>query len=144
SPLSELVDTSFHRVIDDAKVRPEQVELVLLSAGKVFYDLDSARDERKRGDVALVRVEQLYPFTRTGEALRAALDRYPNAKRLRWVQEEPRNMGSWTFMRPRLDRLFGDRFRVEYVGREASASPATGSPEAHKVEVARLLDHALG
>jgi 2-oxoglutarate dehydrogenase E1 component len=143
SPLSEFTEGGFQRVIDDDKPDPAKVELLLLSAGKVFYDLDKARDDRGRDDVALIRVEQLYPFTRTGAAIEAALRRYPNAKRLRWVQEEPQNMGSWTFIWPRLHTLLGDRFKVEYVGREESASPATGSPEAHKVELARLLDAAL-
>jgi 2-oxoglutarate dehydrogenase E1 component len=143
SPLSALTEGGFQRVIDDDKPDPAKVELLLLSAGKVFYDLDKARDDRNRDDVALIRVEQLYPWTRTGAAIDAVLRRYPNAKRLRWVQEEPQNMGSWTFVSPRLHALLGQRFQVEYVGREESASPATGSPEAHKVEVARLLDAAL-
>jgi 2-oxoglutarate dehydrogenase E1 component len=143
SPLSALTDEGFHRVIDDAKPDPKKVELVLLSAGKVFYDLDHARDERGREDVALIRVEQLYPFTRTGEAIRAALRRYPKAKRVRWVQEEPKNMGSWFFIRPRVQELLGRHIELEYVGRVESASPATGSSEAHKVELTRLLDDAL-
>jgi 2-oxoglutarate dehydrogenase E1 component len=143
SPLSALTEGGFQRVIVDDKPDGAKVELLLLSAGKVFYDLDKARDDRKRDDVALIRVEQLYPFKRTGTAIEAALSRYPNAKRLRWVQEEPQNMGSWTFISPRLQALVGRRFEIEYVGREESASPATGSPEAHKVEVARLLDAAL-
>ncbi|KIG14727.1 2-oxoglutarate dehydrogenase E1 component [Enhygromyxa salina] len=143
SPLSEFTDGQFHRVIDDTKPDPSKVELVLLSAGKVFYDLDSTRDEQGRHDVALVRVEQLYPFTRTGQAISEALARYPNAKRVRWVQEEPKNMGSWFFMQPRLQELVGKRFVIEYVGRVESASPATGSSEAHKVELARLLSDAF-
>jgi 2-oxoglutarate dehydrogenase E1 component len=143
SPLSVLTEGGFQRVIPDDKPDPAKVELLLLSAGKVFYDLDKARDDRGRDDVALIRVEQLYPFTRTGVDLEAVLRRYPNAKRMRWVQEEPQNMGSWTFIAPRLQALVGRRFEVEYVGREESASPATDSPEAHKVEVARLLDAAL-
>jgi len=114
-----------------------------LSAGKVFYDLDDYRDSNKRTDVALIRIEQLYPFARTGEAIANAIARYPNAKRLRWVQEEPENMGSWTFMYPRLQRLVGPRFEVGYAGRVASASPATGSSEAHKLELARLLADAF-
>jgi 2-oxoglutarate dehydrogenase E1 component len=143
SPLSALSEGGFQHVIDDDKPDPAKVELLLLSTGKVFYDLDKARDDRGRHDAALIRVEQLYPFKHTGEAIEAALRRYPNAKRMRWVQEEPQNMGSWTFIWPRLQALVGRRFEIEYVGREESASPATGSPEAHKVEVARLLDAAL-
>ena len=143
SPLSDLSERGFRRVIDDDKADPERVELVLMSAGKVFYDLDKARDEQQREDVALVRVEQLYPFTRTGEAIRAVLNRYPKVKRIRWVQEEPKNMGSWFFIQPRLYELLGARMNIEYVGRAASASPATGSSDAHKVELARLLEDAF-
>ncbi len=143
SPISALSETGFSRVIDDDKPDPKQVELLLLSAGKVFYDLDEHRDANDRKDVALIRVEQLYPFTRTGEAITAAIARYPNAKRLRWVQEEPENMGSWTFMYQRLQKLVGSRFEVGYAGRVASASPATGSPEAHKLELSRLLAAAF-
>ena len=143
SPLSDLSERGFRHVIDDDKPDPERVDLVLLSAGKVFYDLDKARDAEGRDNVALVRVEQLYPFTRTGEAIRAVLNRYPRVKRIRWVQEEPKNMGSWTFIQPRLIELLGNRIAIEYVGRSASASPATGSSEAHKVELARLLEDAL-
>jgi 2-oxoglutarate dehydrogenase E1 component len=141
SPRAELSEGRFHRVIDDAAADPDKVELVLLSAGKVFYDLDKARSEREREDVALIRVEQLYPFERTGEALAAALERYPKAKALRWVQEEPKNMGSWFFIQPRLNERFD--LPLGYVGRAPSASPATGSSEAHKVELARLLDAAF-
>ncbi|PRP91300.1 2-oxoglutarate dehydrogenase E1 component [Enhygromyxa salina] len=143
SPIEALTERGFSRVIDDDKPDPAAVELILLSAGKVFYDLDQAREERGREDVALVRVEQLYPFTRTREEIAAALDRYPNAKRLRWVQEEPKNMGAWSFMQPRVQELVGSRFTIEYVGRVGSASPATGSPDAHKVELTRLLDAAF-
>ncbi len=143
SPRSDFSDHGFARVIDDHEIEPDKVELILLSAGKVYYDLHEHRAANEREDVALVRVEQLYPFTRTGEAIAAAIARYPNAKRLRWVQEEPENMGSWAFMYPRLQTLVGERFAVGYAGREASASPATGSPEAHKLELARLLAAAF-
>ncbi len=71
------------------------------------------------------------------------LARYPNAKRLRWVQEEPKNMGAWSFVAPRLRELAGGRFDPIYAGRAASASPATGSSGAHKVELARFLEQAL-
>jgi 2-oxoglutarate dehydrogenase E1 component len=144
SPITDFTEAGFSRVIDDSKADPAQVELLLLSAGKVFYDLDEHRNSQGRSDVALIRVEQLYPFVRTSEAIAAALARYPHAKRLRWVQEEPENMGSWTFMYPRLQKLVGPRFEVGYAGREASASPATGSSEAHKLELARLLADAFG
>lgn len=144
SSRDEFINGSFQRVIDDGAVAdPSKVEYVLMSAGKVFYDLDQARNERERDDVALVRIEQLYPFTRTADAMQAAVARYPNAKTIRWVQEEPRNMGAWHYIYPRLLELFSATHTVGYAGREPSASPATGSSEAHKVELARLLDDAF-
>ena len=92
-------------------------------------------------EIAIVRIEQLAPLPK--RRLAATLDLYPNAREFRWVQEEPQNMGSWTFMYPRLLELFAKTHAVGYAGRVASASPATGSSEAHKVELARLLDAAF-
>lgn len=137
----------FKRVISDevtagTEAAAAKVELVLVSAGKVHYDLRAAREERKREDVALLRVEQLYPFTRTGDDLAEQIARYPNAKAIRWVQEEPRNMGAWLFIYPRLLERFGADYSVSYAGRASSASPATGSSEAHKMELARFLEQA--
>ncbi len=149
STLRDFTEGEFHRVIDDPRVDageidPNAVELLLLCAGKVYYDLDQGREAAERRDVAIVRVEQLYPFVRTGEAIVAALERYPNAKRVKWVQEEPENMGAWFFMLPRLIKLLGRERELGFAGRAESASPATGSSEAHKVELDRLIKQALG
>ena len=149
SPLSDLTEGKFQRVIDDPRMPGtgpiDEVETVLLSTGKVYYDLDQHREQGARRDFALVRVEQLYPFVRTGEAILHALARYPQAKRVRWVQEEPENMGAWLFMLPRLTKLLEARGQTSlaYVGRPESASPATGSSEAHKLELANLLADAF-
>jgi 2-oxoglutarate dehydrogenase E1 component len=142
SPLPELYEGRFHRLIDDAEVEPAGVRRVILCSGKVYYDLVEARRAAGRGDVALVRVEQLFPFP--AAELRRALGRYDGARELYWVQEEPRNMGAWSFVRPRLEaeadpRLEGPRF----VGRPASASPATGSPESHKFEQDQIMQEAF-
>ena len=142
SPLSELYDGHFRRMIDDDEVDPAKVRRVMLCSGKVYYDLLEARRERERDDVAIVRVEQLYPFP--AEGLAGALVRYENAKELRWVQEEPRNMGAWAFVRPRLEELAGDRWQPPlFVGRTASASPATGSPESHQFEQDQIMEEAF-
>ncbi|MBK7827300.1 2-oxoglutarate dehydrogenase E1 component [Nannocystis sp.] len=150
SPVADFVDGGFQRVIDDAAVAdPSKVTRVMLSAGKVYYDL---HDERERlaasnlaaNKVALVRVEQLYPFPTP--QLAATLARYPNASELLWVQEEPKNMGGWTFARPLIDELLValPRFAaVRYVGRIASASPATGSPDSHALERKLILEEAF-
>jgi len=138
-------NTSFHRVIgevdklDDAKVRR-----VLLCSGKVYFDLLHARRERKIDDIAILRIEQLYPFPAKTFAEFAA--RYKNAEFV-WVQEEPENMGAWFFIDRRLEKtlaaldLKGKRAR--YVGRHEAAAPATGMAKRHAAEQARLVDEAL-
>ncbi|MEX1363373.1 MAG: 2-oxoglutarate dehydrogenase E1 component [Nannocystaceae bacterium] len=142
SPLTELSDGHFQRVIDDDTVVPHRVHRVLLCSGKVYYDLVAARSERKREDVAIVRVEQLYPFPEV--ELAEVRARYGGAREVCWVQEEPYNMGAWSFVSPRLEALAGDRWQPpRFVGREASASPATGSPESHKFEQAKIMEEAF-
>ena len=147
SPLSEFVDGEFQRIIDDAQAQPEQVTRVMLSAGKVYYDMKEHRETIATDKVALVRVEQVYPFP--SAQLATILARYPNARELLWVQEEPKNMGCWTFVRPLLEELLaeaqdGSRFAApRYVGRVASASPATGSPDSHALERKLILEEAF-
>ncbi len=142
SPLSDLSEGNFSRLLDDESIEAHKVRRVLLCSGKVYYDLVQAREERKRDDVAIVRVEQLYPFPQ--QELAAALERYPVARELRWVQEEPRNMGSWTFIRSRLEAQATGRWTEPlFVGRPASASPATGSPASHKFEQDQIMDEAF-
>ncbi len=145
SPLSEFTEGSFRRLIDDSEADPQKVTRVLLSAGKVYYDLLKAREdlpEGQRAQVALVRLEQLYPFP--GRLLASALARYTNAHDLVWVQEEPRNQGAWSFVAPRIEDVTTDNLgRARYVGRVDSASPATGSPESHALELKLLLEAAF-
>jgi 2-oxoglutarate dehydrogenase E1 component len=142
SDRSKLTHGTFERVIDDERVqgRREEVTRLLICAGKVFYDLDVEREAKTREDVAIIRVEQLHPVPRA--ELVGIRSHYPNAEELVWVQDEPRNMGAWSFIRSELAEIFGSDFR--YVGRESSASPATGSSAAHKIERQRILDAAFG
>lgn len=134
SGIDEFEKTSFREVIDDIVSRPDRVRRVLLCSGKVYYDLL----EKKPGDhIAIVRVEQFYPFPET--QLRATLSRYPKAEVV-WLQEESQNMGGWTFVEPRL-RAMG--YQAAYVGRDASASPAVGSLKIHQREQAELIEAAL-
>jgi 2-oxoglutarate dehydrogenase E1 component len=138
SPMEELISGQFHEVLDDPTVtNPEQVKRLLLCTGKVYFDLIDSRDKTTRTDVAIVRLEQLYPWP--AEQLRAVLSRYPHAERV-WVQEESENNGAWFFVEPRLWRM---GFGAEYCGRDASASPAVGSEKMHKYEQAELVDAAL-
>jgi len=148
SPLTDFTESGFQRAIDDGKADPDKVTRVMLSAGKVFYDLSEEREHLATDKVALVRVEQLYPFPTP--QLAAILTRYRNARELLWVQEEPKNMGGWTFVRSCIEDLLaqhvqnGDRFGApRYVGRVASASPATGSPDSHALERKLILEEAF-
>ena len=116
----------------------------MLCSGKVYFDLLKAREEARRQDVAIVRVERLYPFPSV--ELEAALSRYPQGASLVWCQEEPRNMGAWRFVRERFldgDVLASGR-QLEYVGRAASAAPAPGSLKVHLAEQDALVKQALG
>jgi 2-oxoglutarate dehydrogenase E1 component len=141
SPLAAFTDGAFQTVLPDDTVDPDGVRRVLLCSGKVYYDLLAARDEQARDDVALVRVEQLYPLRQAD--VDAALEGYPAAATVTWVQEEPENMGAWRYLRVTWgDRVAGRPFAG--VSRPASASPATGSASSHRIEQAELLRAALG
>ena len=122
-----------------------KVKRVVLCSGKVYYDLAAARDERKIKDVAIVRVEQLYPFP--VKSLKAELQKYPNAEVV-WCQEEPENMGAWRFVDRKLENVMADTPKLKanrprYVGRPEAASTATGLMKRHVVEQAKLVDEAL-
>ncbi|MEK6299291.1 MAG: multifunctional oxoglutarate decarboxylase/oxoglutarate dehydrogenase thiamine pyrophosphate-binding subunit/dihydrolipoyllysine-residue succinyltransferase subunit [Acidobacteriota bacterium] len=118
------------------------VTRVLLSCGKVFYDLAAERKKLSDATTAIVRVEQLYPFPKN--LIAEELNRFPNATDICWVQEEPRNMGAWFFIEPRLSEMLGPNQRLRYSGRAASASPATGSHTIHQMEQRRLVKEAFG
>jgi 2-oxoglutarate dehydrogenase E1 component len=146
SQAEDLSESGFQTVIDDSltSADPGRVERVLLSFGKVYYDLLAER-ELLEGDaserIALVRIEELYPWPET--RLREIFSSYSNVQRVFWVQEEPQNMGGWTFVRDRLADFLGGDIRLEYAGREASASTATGSMRVHRSEQAMLVAEAL-
>ena len=142
STVAELTTGGFRPLVDDGKIdEPSLIEKVVLCSGKVYYDLMEAREKAGEKRVAIVRLEQFYPFPL--ESLRQALARYSNAKELAWVQEEPQNMGGWTFVQPRLEELLPPSRRPKYIGRTASASPATGSYSIHQKEQAEILAEAL-
>jgi 2-oxoglutarate dehydrogenase E1 component len=140
SPLSELSEGGFRETLADPRP-PAAVRRLILCAGKIFYALDAARRERGVDDVALVRVEQLYPFPT--EELRSALARSASAAEVCWVQEEPANQGAWTFVRPLLSPLLAPSIRFSYIGRAEAASPATGSHHVHQAEEQAILEQAL-
>jgi multifunctional 2-oxoglutarate metabolism enzyme len=141
SPVAELTEDGFHLTLDDRAERDrDAVRRVLLSTGKVAHELMDKRDELG-APAAVVRVEQLYPWPE--EEILTTLASYPNAREVWWVQEEPANMGAWSFVHPRLDRAMRDRAELRHVAREASASPATGSQTIHEREQQQLLDAAF-
>ncbi len=143
SNLDELVTGGFQPVINDAEIDDNgSVERVILCSGKVYYDLiDARRKSEQANNCAIIRLEQFYSFPR--KMLQEVLSRYQNAKELVWVQEEPQNMGGWTFVEPRLERIVPAFDRPRYIGRVASASPATGSYSIHQLEQAEILEKAL-
>jgi len=144
SPLAELASGHFEAVIDDATQTGGHVRRVVLTAGKLYYDLLARREERQIGDVALVRLEELTPFP--GPGIASVLARYPDEIDLVWAQEEPMNMGAWRFVRERF--LDGDVPGFEthpprYIGRRPSAAPAPGTQKAHRLEQEVILREAL-
>jgi 2-oxoglutarate dehydrogenase E1 component len=157
--VSSLIDmgpgSQFHRVLvdhadlDDGSTiklnRDDKIKRVILCSGKVYYDLLEERDSRKLKDTYLLRVEQLYPFPH--ESVLEVLGRFPNLKTLVWCQEEPQNMGAWTFIMPYLEGVLADlKVGIErpvYAGREASAATATGLASRHVAQQHALVDQAL-
>ena len=140
SDLSELTTGRFQRVIPDGDVDPSGVRRILACSGKVYYDLLQEREKREVDDVALIRVEQLYPLPEA--QLEEALGAYPDGVPLAWVQEEPENMGAWRYLRAHWgETAFGRPFHG--VTRPASASPATGSGSSHRLEQEELLAGAF-
>ncbi len=141
SPLSELTKGKFHDVLPDKQPEPaKQITRVLICSGKIYYELDSLRRESDRSDVAIIRLEQLYPLPQA--LLQETLEAYGQDVPIFWVQEEPRNMGAWYFLRVRFgDVMFGHEFKG--ISRPESASPATGSGTSHKIEQQAILKQAF-
>lgn len=142
SPLSEFTAGQFQEVIPDQPTAdPQGIKKILLCSGRVFYDLAKKREEDGRTDVAIIRVEQFYPYPEP--LMQAALAPYGDGTPAAWVQDEPRNMGGWQFLRMYFgERIYG-KFPLTGVTRPASASPATGSNRSHRIEQELLLKEAF-
>jgi 2-oxoglutarate dehydrogenase E1 component len=141
SPVESLVSDRFHHVLDDAAVTdPARIRRLLLCTGKVYYDLVAHRAAIESDDVAIARIEQLFPFRL--ESMRPVLEKYAAAKEIVWVQEEPKNMGAYRHV----DAVFREQLDITlpYVGREASASPAVASLKMHQQEQDRIMINAVG
>jgi 2-oxoglutarate dehydrogenase E1 component len=140
SPVEEFVHGRFEEIIGSPESGdPDKVKRIIFCSGKVYYDLLNYRTQRKIEDAAIIRIEQLYPLAE--KKLREILKPFSKNTKLVWCQEEPENMGAWTFVEPRLRTLFCTE--IAYAGREASASPAVGALARHKREQARLVADAF-
>jgi len=145
SPLEDFTDRGFQNVIDevDSKISAEKVNRLLICSGKVYYDLVEAREQNGIDDVAIIRLEQLYPYPK--EEVQAVLDKYPHVKHRVWVQEEPRNQGAWWYIRAHMDvNLNHSESHLEFAGRPASASPAVGYLQIHRQQLQQLINDAFG
>jgi 2-oxoglutarate dehydrogenase E1 component len=139
----ELTEGHFHYILDDPRAvdRREKVERLVLCTGKVYFDLDSNERREAAEDVAIARVEYLYPFAH--DQLAGVIASYPNLKEIVWVQEEPRNMGCWKVMSRRMPDLLPEGVELGYIGRPTRASPGEGYSVAHAKEQERIVLTAL-
>jgi 2-oxoglutarate dehydrogenase E1 component len=140
STLREVAEGQWQPVIDDMR-EPSEIRRLFLCSGKIYIDLISSDYREQNPEVAIIRVEQLYPFPEVD--LKTALDRYPNLEEVIWVQEEPENMGAWWFMQSRLGRLIAGRWPLRYVGRTTSSSPAEGSSAWFTANQSQLIQQAF-
>ena len=144
SPIKDFTAGSFNEVLDDPTASAKDVKRVVLCSGKVYYDLYEEREKRGIDDVYLLRVEQLYPFP--ARALIHELSRFKESEMV-WCQEEPKNMGAWSFIEPNLEwvleHIQAKHRRPRYVGRPSSAATATGLMSKHQRELKAFLDEAL-
>ncbi len=142
SKKEEFTHGKFQEIIDDQSiVDRNSINKIILSAGKVYYDLIRYRHEHKINDAALVRVEQIYPYK--SNLIREILSSYPKAKKITWVQEEPKNMGAWNFLVARLLEDLNDGQKLNYAGRPESASPAVGSSKKSSKQQTELVAEAF-
>ncbi len=141
--IEDLSEGSFQFILDDPRAaeRHEKVERLVLCTGKVYYDIDGSDRRETAENVAIARVEMLYPFAK--EQLQALIATYPNLKEIAWVQEEPRNMGAWKVMSRRMPELLPEGVKLTYVGRQGRASPGEGYSGAHALEQERIVLTAL-
>ena len=144
SPLTDFTKGEFKTVIGEqsAELNADKVKRLIACSGKVHYDLVRSRAERKNADVALIRVEQLYPFPH--KAFAAELRKYPNLTEVVWCQDEPQNQGAWFFVQHYIHENMTDGQRLGYAGRPPSASPAVGYAHLHQEQQKALLEQAFG
>lgn len=141
--VKELANGKFQPFLSDPEVDDkESVDRLIICSGKVYYDLYKAREENEKNNVAIGRIEQFYPFP--DEDIENFLQEYKHVKEVIWCQEEPKNMGAWTFLFPRLQSLLQEGQTISYAGRQAAASTAAGQKKIHDAEQEKLVNEALG
>jgi multifunctional 2-oxoglutarate metabolism enzyme len=142
STINDLTSGAFQEVVSDSTAVGSSVRRILLCSGKVYYDLLAKREETRRNDVAIIRLEQLYPFPM--QRLNDVLSRYSDMAEIYWVQEEPENMGAWNFVEEQLQDLVTAKKRIlKYVGRSLAASPAAGAHKVHTEQQQQLVEEAF-
>ncbi|MGB1706481.1 MAG: 2-oxoglutarate dehydrogenase E1 component [Rubripirellula sp.] len=141
SPLSDLTGGSFQKILTDERVSLKDADRLILCTGKVYYDLIEAREEKNLNNVAIMRIEQLYPLS--VEELLTSFNGFTAGKPVYWVQEEPTNMGAWPYVKQTFSDDLSEKYKLKRVSRVESASPSTGSMAAHKLEQTELIDEAL-
>lgn len=140
SSLDELIQGSFQPIIDESE-KVDSVKRLVLCSGHVYYDLIAKRTKEKLKGVAIIRIEQLSPLDE--QRLKSIVDRYGHVKECMWVQEEPQNMGAWSYIQPYLTKLLPTGMALQYAGRKASATPATGSRYYHEQEQNQILNQVF-
>jgi 2-oxoglutarate dehydrogenase complex dehydrogenase (E1) component-like enzyme len=140
--LEELAEGRFQTVLDDPGADRDRTRRLVLCSGKLYYDIVGHEERAKRPELAVARVEQLYPFPVV--AAGSLLAAYPALDEVVWAQEEPQNMGPWRAIRHRLEEAIGGRVPLRYVGRPWRASPSEGYPTAHLQEQERIVKEVLG
>jgi 2-oxoglutarate dehydrogenase E1 component len=142
SSLEDLASGYFQRALPEVDdIDPKKVKNILLCSGKIYYELLARRRAKKRNDIAIIRVEQLYPFP--GPELNELLKCYTSAKQIVWVQEEPKNQGAWDFVKPRIPAMLDKDWDLHYIGRESSSAPAVGSAKLHGIQQHDLVKRAI-
>lgn len=142
STIDDLTQGAFYRTLDEVdELDADKVKRVVICSGKLYYELLEARRLSRNYQVAILRIEQIYPFP--GEQLDILLSRYSHTDELIWCQEEPKNQGAWDFVKPRIPTLINKRWQLNYIGRSPSSVPAVGSAKLHAKEQQRIIHQAL-
>lgn len=142
SEIKEFTDMEFQPILDDDRVEEKsKIKKLIFTSGKVYYDLIKYQEAEKKVDTAIVRIEQYYPLDLS--AIKKIVKSYPGIKKIRWVQEEPKNMGAWNFLFPKFIDVMGSHKKIEYVGKPESPSPAPGSSKMHKKSQDEVIKKAF-